>query len=305
MNPDQFETYLSQLSKEEIIEYMQLNYFLKKEILCDQCNLTLKMTKFVGVKDEFSFRCMNNKCRLYKKRTSIRKFSFFENINIDLLSIFKVIIGWCVDQPIHSIKKKLQLHPTTIRKIIGKLIDRIGTVDFSDNKLGGPKQIIQIDETMLNFRCKSHRGRSPQNRTDALCIIEYDGKITRAFAKVIANKEANTILPIIFSQVQPFSKIHTDEHRSYSKLSTLGYDHDTVCHKYNFVDKNTGTNTQGVESFNNELKLEIKRRKGIETNLRQRFLDEFCFKFNTKKFRLEKVLNLTKILRSFLAVLEI
>lgn len=71
------------------------------------------------------------------------------------------------------------------------------------------------------------------------------------------------------------------------------------------MDKNTGTNTQGVESFNNELKLEIKRRKGIETNLRQRFLDEFCFKFNTKKFRLEKVLNLVKILRSFLAVLEI
>ncbi|KCZ78507.1 hypothetical protein H311_00462 [Anncaliia algerae PRA109] len=117
---------------------------------------------------------------------------------------------------------------------------------------------------MLNFRCKSHCGRSPQNRTDALCTIEYDGKITRAFAKVIANKEANTILPIIFSQVQPFSKIHINEHRSYSKLSTLGYDLDTVCHKYNFVDKNTGTNTQGVESLNNELKLEIKRRKGIE-----------------------------------------
>lgn len=72
---------------------MQLNYFLKKEILCDQCNLTLKMTKFVGIKHEFLFRCKNNKCRLYKKRTSIRKFSFFENINIDLFTIFKVIIG--------------------------------------------------------------------------------------------------------------------------------------------------------------------------------------------------------------------
>ncbi|KCZ82413.1 hypothetical protein H312_00071 [Anncaliia algerae PRA339] len=59
---------------------------------------------------------------------------------------------------------------------------------------------------MLNFRCKSHRGRSPQNRTDALCIIEYDGKITRAFAKIIANKEANTILPIFFLKYIPFRK---------------------------------------------------------------------------------------------------
>ncbi|KCZ74977.1 hypothetical protein H311_04052, partial [Anncaliia algerae PRA109] len=29
--------------------------------------------------------------------------------------------------------------------------------NFSNNKLGGPGKIIQVDETMLNYKCKSHR----------------------------------------------------------------------------------------------------------------------------------------------------
>ncbi|KCZ77920.1 hypothetical protein H311_01063, partial [Anncaliia algerae PRA109] len=36
----------------------------------------------------------------------------------------------------------------------------------------GPGSIVQIDETMMNFKCKSHRGRSTLNKTDALVIIE-------------------------------------------------------------------------------------------------------------------------------------
>ncbi|KCZ81104.1 hypothetical protein H312_01470 [Anncaliia algerae PRA339] len=36
--------------------------------------------------------------------------------------------------------------------------------DFSANKLGGLGVIIQADETMLNYKCKFHRGRSSINR---------------------------------------------------------------------------------------------------------------------------------------------
>lgn len=37
-------------------------------------------------------------------------------------------------------------------------------------KLGGPGRIIQIDETMMNYKCKSHRGRSNDNKTDAIVL---------------------------------------------------------------------------------------------------------------------------------------
>ena len=41
----------------------------------------------------------------------------------------------------------------------------------------------------------------------------------------------------------------------------MGFVHDTVCHKYTFINPETGANTQAVESFNNSLKLDIKKEK--------------------------------------------
>jgi transposase-like protein len=105
---------------------------------------------------------------------------------------------------------------------------------------------------MLTYKCKSHRGRSPNNRTDSLCIVEVTNRITRAFACVLENKTASVILPIITRQVAANSIIHTDEFSSYRCLSQNGFFHNTVCHKYEFVNHETGVNTQAVECFNND-----------------------------------------------------
>jgi transposase-like protein len=120
--------------------------------------------------------------------------------------------------------------------------------------------------------------RSARNRTDSLCMVEVrDGRITRAFATVIPNKTSSTLLPIILANVAASSTVHTDEHPSYRGLGSLGFTHKTVCHKYEFVNAETGVNTQAISSFNNKVKLEIKRRKGILTSKREEFLREFVF----------------------------
>jgi hypothetical protein len=51
--------------------------------------------------------------------------------------------------------------------------------DFRNNKLGDPGVIVKLDETMLNFKRKSHRGSAYTNKTDAFCIVEYKGYNTR------------------------------------------------------------------------------------------------------------------------------
>ncbi|KCZ80089.1 hypothetical protein H312_02514, partial [Anncaliia algerae PRA339] len=111
--------------------------------------------------------------------------------------------------------------------------------------------------------CKSHRGRSPHNKTDALVMTEFTDRIKRVFAVVIPDKRAETILPIICNNIINGSVIWTDEHKSYSPLTSKGFLHSTVCHKYNFVDKETGTHTQVVESFNNCIKIAIKKEKKL------------------------------------------
>ncbi|KCZ74415.1 hypothetical protein H311_04620 [Anncaliia algerae PRA109] len=114
---------------------------------------------------------------------------------------------------------------------------------------------MQVDETMMNFKCKSHRGRSPHNQTDAISIVEVENNITRAFARMIENKKSETLIPIICEKVSSGSIIYTDEHKGYSKLGEYGFLHKSVCHRYNFVNPINGVHTQQLESFHNEMKL--------------------------------------------------
>lgn len=60
------------------------------------------------------------------------------------------------------------------------------TLDFRNYKLSNIAS--KKDETMFNFNCGSYRGRSPTNRSDALCIVEYLDGIKRIFATVNPKK---------------------------------------------------------------------------------------------------------------------
>lgn len=293
MNPDNLETMIIRFNQDQLIEYLMMNRYLKNEMRCNLCGCYMKYVVYKRNIDGKAYRCMEKNCKKYKKYNSIRLGSFFENFTIELYMIMRVVIKYSTATPRHSIVSSLNLDKSTVYKVIERILDRMPLPDFHDHKLGGPGFIVQIDETMMNYKCKSHRGRSPSNRTDALCIIEMSNSIVRAFACVIPDKKAETILPIITRNVANGSTIHTDEHRSYSQLGSIGYNHDTVCHKYEFVAAN-GVNTQAIESFNNIIKVAVKNRKGVATEKRGVFLKEICFLFNNRNLMFESIINLIK-----------
>lgn len=277
--PDIFEQKLLRSNEQELIILLMNLNFLKREFFCPVCNEATKLVTYRRSNDKYAWRCMKSQCSNYKKYFSVRTGSFFYNFNISITMILRIMIKFSIRQPRYSIKENLDAAIGTVDKVLNKLITLIPEIDFFNDKLGGPGCNVQIDETMLNYKCKSHRGRSPRNETDSLCIVELKENITRAFAVVIPNKAAATLVPIICRQVAQHSIIWTDEHKSYGQLRNHNFTHGTVCHKYEFINHMNGVNTQAVESFNNCLKLEIKRRKGVETDLRQVFLKEFCFFF--------------------------
>lgn len=220
------------------------------------CNL-VKSNKNI---DGMSWRCINKLCTKYKVYFSIRKNSFFDKFSTSLRIIFKILLKYACKQQVYTIVESLDINAKTVEKIIIHLISFIPKPDFSNDKLGGPGVIVQVDETMFNYKCKSHRGRSPANRTDALCIVEVNRIITRAFACVIPNKKSTTLVPIITNNVASNSTVWTDEHRSYAKLCDFFKSTGSFCHKYRFINDD-GVNTQAVESFNNLLKYEIKKKR--------------------------------------------
>jgi hypothetical protein len=108
----------------------------------------------------------------YRKRISVRKNSICEGMIIPLKTIVKILIRWSCDQPRYSILKTINVSKDSLRFLLKRLI-KCMRKEENENfvKLGGHGHLVNIDETMLNYKCKSHRGRSATNRTDALCIV--------------------------------------------------------------------------------------------------------------------------------------
>lgn len=95
---------------------------------------------------------------------------------------------------------------------------------------------------------------------------------------LIENKSASTILPIISKHVRAGSKIFTDEAKVYQALKkNKEYEHNSIVHKYQFVDYEENVHTQNIESFNNKIKLRIKKMKGVNKDSRKDFLLEFMW----------------------------
>jgi hypothetical protein len=87
---------------------------------------------------------------------------------------------------------------------------------------------------------------SPENRTDALTFLEVETNIERVFAVTISDKTSATVLPLILNNFVMGTTIYNDEGPCYKRLSSLGFPHLTVCHKYNFINPITGVHTQAV-----------------------------------------------------------
>lgn len=288
---------INKFTPNEFLNYLFEKEILKNNMLCPTCKFSMKLEK----KDTFilghCWRCYNKSCGGKYKRHSITKDSIFNSFGISLKLLMKIILRYAGKQIGASILNTIDISRPTYRKLMKVINNRMKIENEKMRKLGGVGSIVQVDETMMNYKCKSHRGRSSNNMTHCLCIVECNastGKIQKVYAQIIPNKKATTIIPIICSHVNEHSTIHTDEHRSYLTLSRHSYEHRTVCHKYNFVDNLSGVHTQAVECFNNEIKYLIKMRKGIKTELRSDFISEFVWNWNNKHNIIDSIFNLIK-----------
>ncbi|KAG0420036.1 hypothetical protein EQH57_0322 [Dictyocoela roeselum] len=292
MKPVDFFKKIENLNDTKLLNYLIEDKFIKKEYFCDSCKRSCFLRKYTRSIDSFAWRCLNSKCLQYKKYISLRKNSFYEDFNLSFRDIFLIILFFISRVPRFSMINYLKINKNTILKVVNKIIEKMPDPNFYFDKLGGENKIVQIDETMLNYKVKSHRGRPPKNRTDALCIIEFDGEIKRVFACIIENKEEETIVPIICSQVACNTTIWTDEHGAYANIGDYSYVHDKVCHFIYFYQSRYRCEYSNGECFNNLLKKEIKSRMGVKTNDRSVFLEAICFYYNNKSNYMDAILNL-------------
>ncbi|KAG0435635.1 hypothetical protein DMUE_4629 [Dictyocoela muelleri] len=107
MKPDEIENMLIRFERKDFIDYLMEKRYIKKEMICEGCNVFIELKTSNEFKYGYVWRCMFSGCQKYKGRKSIRKGSFFETLKISFLHIFKILIRLATDVPQHSIEKGL------------------------------------------------------------------------------------------------------------------------------------------------------------------------------------------------------
>lgn len=262
-----YEEFLISMTDENILCYLFDNNLILEEMICKgTCGTPMKLERDTSYVDNHAWRCYSQHCNRYHKKRSIRDMSFFEPFGIEAKTILRIISKHVSNLPRHSILCSICVSAPTLSKILKNLIKLMNKKNLLARKLGGFGTQVRIDETMLNFKCKSHRGRSTENKTDAITMVEVRNGITiNVHDEIIPNKTSEVMIPMILKHIVAGSTIYIDEHRTYFQLKKYEIYHQTICHKFNFIEAITLVHTQNIESFNNYLKYEIKNRKGIKT----------------------------------------
>ncbi len=74
----------------------------------------------------------------------------------------------------------------------------------------------------------------------------YEDACTVRFI-IVPDCRGSTLIPIIEKYVQTGSRVVSDKWAGYKRLSYFEYIHETVCHKRNYVNPETGWHTQAIE----------------------------------------------------------
>ena len=138
---------------------------------------------------------------------------------------------------------------------------------------------VEADETYIGGKV-SGKGRAYKgNKTIVAGLVERGGK---AVVQVVPDVKASTLIPIIQENV-PLAQgttIHTDELRSYNRLTSLGYAHDTVQHAAKEYVRGAA-HTQTIDGLWSNVKRGIDGvNHAVSPHHLQGYLDSYTFRYN-------------------------
>jgi transposase-like protein len=154
-------------------------------------------------------------------------------------------------------------------------------------KTGGPGNEVEVDETFIGGKARNMHlsqrkrritGTGGKGKAVAFGILERGGQV-RAVA--VADRQKETVQPLIKKFVQAGTALYTDEMLGYRGLQAE-YAHKIVNHAVQYVDGRVHTN--GLENFWSLLKRGISGTYvSVEPFHLFRYLDEQSFRYNHRK----------------------
>ena len=145
---------------------------------------------------------------------------------------------------------------------------------------------VEVDETYLGGQWKNKRrskraggakrGRGTQ-KTPAFGILCRNGKV---WAEIVADVEAETLLPLIKRRVKRGSVVCSDTWKSYTGVAAKGYVHRLVEHGKGEYSDGKGNHINGLEGFWGYLKRRLAAKGGIRRERLPLYLAEYVWRYN-------------------------
>jgi len=149
---------------------------------------------------------------------------------------------------------------------ISKLEDR--------RPMGGLGVVVEIDETWLPNILPSD-----VNKGSGAIVFGIASR-GRVINKVIPDRRAETMIPLIQENVLPTSIVVTDAHRSYNPLRSLGYRHIALNHKRGEWARD-GLSMAHIESYWTSLKHFLRsHNRNVKHEILPLYLAEHTFRYN-------------------------
>lgn len=229
--------------------------------------------------------CSEFKCRVCKKRYSLRTGSIFFDVHISLSYLLMLTFLFAANTSV-----------TLTQTFMGKKVSRKSIILWFHTlrdvmscflvhnpvQLGGRDSIVEIDETGLGRKRKYNRGAFRGSGLKWVLGI-LDRTTKKVHIELVPNRTRDTLLPIIEMHVLPETVIHTDEAPVYRILSQRGraFEHYSVKHKETYVAPD-GTHTNGIENIWTHLKNSLKQKHGVPNDKLPAHIDEFLYRWNRK-----------------------
>ena len=269
---------------EKIVENRIFNFELKKVISesigvlwnekkCPECssNLIIYANKTKSI--DFRYHC-----KICKKNFSIRTFTPFVNLRVDLPTILQTFALFVSNTSVAEIKEKTKLSDATVIKILGIARDAMKKyVDGINSKLGDNGRVVEIEETLIAKKRKYNRGRVNDQQW-LFGAIERNGGM--AIIKTVDKRDSVTLDRIIMKYINDNATVYSDEWRAYIKFfsENASYNHSTINHSQNFVHpEHQEIHTQNIEAFWGIFKRWLKKKSYSRRNSIEYYIAEFLF----------------------------
>ena len=241
------------------------------------------------------YKCKNHKykCKNTNRYFTVRTGTYFANSNLSFMKWFYVIwlitcnkrgISSCQISRDIGVSQKTAWHMLhKVRKAMARENDYSleGEVEIDESFAGGKNANRHKDKKVE--RCQ---GRSFKDKVPVFGLIGRNGDLV---AKVVSGTGSSKLLPIIRKYVEEGSTIYTD-----------GWDYGEVSEMYNQISVDHGHKYYGITYYNDNKETVMITTNTIENawsvfkriyatyyhiskKYMQRYVDEFVFRFNTRK----------------------